>query len=79
MAKVLPACLLLALLLLAPAQSAEQERGLIINLVRGDRPCPRHRMLPLLQGTYMDGLEASAGFSGVVRELGAWEISSIRG
>ncbi|NXR76402.1 COL Colipase, partial [Pycnonotus jocosus] len=33
---VLTACLLLALLLLAPAQSAEQERGLIINLEIGE-------------------------------------------
>ncbi|KAM4885092.1 colipase [Sylvia borin] len=36
MAKVLPACLLLALLLLAPALSAEHERGLIINLEAGE-------------------------------------------
>ncbi|NXY58699.1 COL Colipase, partial [Callaeas wilsoni] len=33
---VLPACLLLALMLLAPALSAEQERGLIINLEDGE-------------------------------------------
>ncbi|XP_054504885.1 colipase [Agelaius tricolor] len=36
MAKVLPACLLLALLLLAPALLAQQERGLIFNLDTGE-------------------------------------------
>lgn len=51
MANVLPACLLLALLLLAPALPAQHERGLIFNLVRGDRPHPWHRMLQLLRGT----------------------------
>ncbi|NXN78998.1 COL Colipase, partial [Bombycilla garrulus] len=33
---VLPACLLLALLLLAPALSAQEERGLIFNLEAGE-------------------------------------------
>ncbi|XP_056371716.1 colipase [Oenanthe melanoleuca] len=36
MANVLPACLLLALLLLAPALGAQQEKGLIINLEIGE-------------------------------------------
>uniref|UniRef100_A0A8C3NWM8 Colipase n=1 Tax=Cyanoderma ruficeps TaxID=181631 RepID=A0A8C3NWM8_9PASS len=36
MAKVLPACLFLALLLLAPALSAEHERGLVVNLETGE-------------------------------------------
>ncbi|TRZ16884.1 hypothetical protein HGM15179_010197 [Zosterops borbonicus] len=36
MAKVLPACLFLALLLLAPALATENERGLIINLEAGE-------------------------------------------
>ncbi|NWV43779.1 COL Colipase, partial [Grantiella picta] len=34
--KVLPACLLLALVLLAPALSAPQEKGLILNLDTGE-------------------------------------------
>ncbi|NXW79137.1 COL Colipase, partial [Hirundo rustica] len=34
--KVLPACLLLALLLLAPAQPEQPERGLIFNLEIGE-------------------------------------------
>ncbi|NXD43096.1 COL Colipase, partial [Copsychus sechellarum] len=33
---VLPACLLLALLLLAPALGAQQERGLVVNLKIGE-------------------------------------------
>ncbi|XP_059723827.1 colipase [Haemorhous mexicanus] len=36
MAKVVPACLLLALLLLAPALLAQEERGLIMNLDTGE-------------------------------------------
>ncbi|CAN8199915.1 unnamed protein product [Coccothraustes coccothraustes] len=36
MAKVLPACLLLALLLLAPALLAQEDRGLIMNLDTGE-------------------------------------------
>ncbi|XP_063274730.1 colipase [Prinia subflava] len=36
MAKVLPACLLLALLLLAPALSVQHERGLVVNLEIGE-------------------------------------------
>ncbi|XP_027550811.1 colipase isoform X2 [Neopelma chrysocephalum] len=36
MANVVPACLLLALMLLAPALSAQQERGLIFNLDIGE-------------------------------------------
>ncbi|XP_057240231.1 colipase [Malurus melanocephalus] len=36
MAKVLPACLLLALLLLAPALSAQNERGLFFDLDVGE-------------------------------------------
>ncbi|XP_017691274.1 PREDICTED: colipase [Lepidothrix coronata] len=36
MANVVPACLLLALMLLAPALSAQQERGLIFNLEIGE-------------------------------------------
>ncbi|NXQ35016.1 COL Colipase, partial [Alaudala cheleensis] len=34
--KVLPACLLLALLLLAPALAAELDRGLVVNLETGE-------------------------------------------
>ncbi|XP_008932566.1 colipase [Manacus vitellinus] len=36
MANVVPVCLLLALMLLAPALSAQQERGLIFNLEIGE-------------------------------------------
>lgn len=78
MAKVLPACLLLALLLLAPALLAQEERGLIMNLVRGDQPCAWQEGPTAARVTH-GGLEVSVGFSGVVRELGAWEISSVKG
>ncbi|XP_039421480.1 colipase [Corvus cornix cornix] len=79
MANVLPACLLLALLLLAPALSAQHERGLIFNLVRGDPVLGTGPSSCCKGHAVCGGLEGSAGFSGVVREFGAWEISSIKG
>lgn len=68
MANVLPACLLLALLVLTPAllahqeQEQEQEQELTFRLVRGDQPWAWHRMLPPLQGTRTEGWRCLLGF-----------------